>query len=145
MSLFECISRKVKQFDEYADYKAVSMLHSFGFQEADFSTKVADLSGGQKIKLMFAMTVAVEPDIILFDEPSNHLDANTLKFFEDFFNNHLKSAFIIVSHDRNFLDNVTNQTIFLRDQQLTAFSLPFLARLLKPCKKRMRLTSCDGV
>ncbi|CDG88648.1 ATP-binding cassette domain-containing protein [Xenorhabdus bovienii] len=53
MSLLECISRKVKQFDEYADYKAVSVLHSFGFQEADFSTKVADLSGGQKTKLMF--------------------------------------------------------------------------------------------
>ncbi|MBC8948093.1 MULTISPECIES: ABC-F family ATP-binding cassette domain-containing protein [Xenorhabdus] len=125
MTLFESISQKVKQIDEYGDYKAVSMLYDFGFQDADFTTKVADLSGGQKTKLMFAMSAIVEPDIILFDEPSNHLDANTLKFFEDFFNNSLKSAFIIVSHDRNFLDNVTNQTIFLRDRQLTAFSLPF--------------------
>ncbi|WP_340613613.1 ABC-F family ATP-binding cassette domain-containing protein [Xenorhabdus thailandensis] len=125
MTLFESISQKVKQIDEYGDYKAVSMLYDFGFQDADFTTKVADLSGGQKTKLMFAMSAIVEPDIILFDEPSNHLDANTLKFFEYFFNNSLKSAFIIVSHDRNFLDNVTNQTIFLRDRQLTAFSLPF--------------------
>lgn len=125
MTLFESISQKVKQIDEYGDYKAVSMLYDFGFQDADFTTKVADLSGGQKTKLMFAISAIVEPDIILFDEPSNHLDANTLKFFEDFFNNSLKSAFIIVSHDRNFLDNVTNQTIFLRDRQLTAFSLPF--------------------
>ncbi|MBE8596126.1 ABC-F family ATP-binding cassette domain-containing protein [Xenorhabdus sp. BG5] len=125
MTLLEAISQKVKQIDEYGDYKAVSMLYDFGFQDADFTTKVADLSGGQKTKLMFAMSAIVEPDIILFDEPSNHLDANTLKFFEDFFNNSLKSAFIIVSHDRNFLDNVTNQTIFLRDQQLTSFSLPF--------------------
>ncbi|WP_338803856.1 ABC-F family ATP-binding cassette domain-containing protein [Xenorhabdus griffiniae] len=125
ITLLESISQKVKQIDEYGDYKAVSMLYDFGFQDADFTTKVADLSGGQKTKLMFAMSAIVEPDIILFDEPSNHLDANTLKFFEDFFNNSLKSAFIIVSHDRNFLDNVTNQTIFLRDRQLTAFSLPF--------------------
>ncbi|MEQ1964750.1 ABC-F family ATP-binding cassette domain-containing protein [Xenorhabdus khoisanae] len=125
MTLLESISQKVKQVDEYGDYKAVSMLYDFGFQDADFTTKVADLSGGQKTKLMFAMSAVVEPDIILFDEPSNHLDSNTLKFFEDFFNNNLKSAFIIVSHDRNFLDNVTNQTIFLRDQQLAAFSLPF--------------------
>ncbi|AOM41447.1 ABC-F family ATP-binding cassette domain-containing protein [Xenorhabdus hominickii] len=125
MTLLECITQKVKQVDEYGDYKAVSMLYDFGFQNADFMTKVADLSGGQKTKLMFAMSAIVEPDIILFDEPSNHLDTNTLKFFEEFFNNNLKSAFIIVSHDRNFLDNVTNQTIFLRDQQLMAFSLPF--------------------
>ncbi|PHM71843.1 ABC-F family ATP-binding cassette domain-containing protein [Xenorhabdus kozodoii] len=125
MTLLDSISQKVKQIDEYGDYKAVSLLYDFGFQDADFTTKVADLSGGQKTKLMFAMSVAVEPDIILFDEPSNHLDANTLKFFEDFFNKSLKSAFIIVSHDRNFLDNVTNQTIFLRDQQLITFSLPF--------------------
>ncbi|MEQ1974340.1 ABC-F family ATP-binding cassette domain-containing protein [Xenorhabdus sp. SGI240] len=125
MTLFESISQKVKQIDEYGDYKAVSMLYDFGFQNTDFKTKVIDLSGGQKTKLMFAMSAIAEPDIILFDEPSNHLDANTLKFFEDFFNSSLKSAFIIVSHDRNFLDNVTNQTIFLRDQQLTSFSLPF--------------------
>ncbi|MBI6550302.1 ABC-F family ATP-binding cassette domain-containing protein [Xenorhabdus lircayensis] len=125
MSLFECISQKVKQVDEYSNYKAESMLYSFGFQFIDFATKVADLSGGQKTKLMFAMSAVVEPDVILFDEPSNHLDSNTLKFIEDFFNKSLKSAFIIVSHDRNFLDNVTNQTVFLRDQQLSAFSLPF--------------------
>ncbi|MDX7990620.1 ABC-F family ATP-binding cassette domain-containing protein [Xenorhabdus littoralis] len=125
VSLLECISQKIKQVDEYSDYKAASALYSFGFQDSDFSTKVADLSGGQKTKLMFAMSVVVEPDVILFDEPSNHLDANTLKFFEDFFNKNLKSAFIIVSHDRNFLDNVTNQTLFLRDQQLITFSLPF--------------------
>ncbi|WP_086108756.1 ATP-binding cassette domain-containing protein [Xenorhabdus vietnamensis] len=125
MTLLECISKKVKQIDEYSDYKAISMLYSFGFQDTDFTTQVADLSGGQKTKLMFAMSAIVEPDIILFDEPSNHLDANILKFFENFFNNNLKSAFIIVSHDRNFLDNVTNQTIFLRDQQLALFSLPF--------------------
>ncbi|WFQ79259.1 ATP-binding cassette domain-containing protein [Xenorhabdus sp. SF857] len=125
MTLFESISQKVKQIDEYGDYKAVSMLYDFGFQNTDFKTKVIDLNGGQKTKLMFAMSAIAEPDIILFDEPSNHLDANTLKFFEDFFNSSLKSAFIIVSHDRNFLDNVTNQTIFLRDQQLTSFSLPF--------------------
>ncbi|MBD2783281.1 ABC-F family ATP-binding cassette domain-containing protein [Xenorhabdus sp. DI] len=130
MTLLDAISQKVKQIDEYGTYKAVSMLDDFGFQETDFTTKVADLSGGQKTKLMFAMSAVVEPDIILFDEPSNHLDANTLKFFEDFFNKNLKSAFIIVSHDRNFLDNVTNRTVFLRDQQLTAFSLPFSQALI---------------
>ncbi|MDC9594447.1 ABC-F family ATP-binding cassette domain-containing protein [Xenorhabdus sp. IM139775] len=130
MTLLGAISQKVKQIDEYGTYKAVSMLYDFGFQDTDFTTKVADLSGGQKTKLMFAMSAVVEPDIILFDEPSNHLDANTLKFFEDFFNNNLKSAFIIVSHDRNFLDNVTNQTVFLRDQQLTTFSLPFSQALV---------------
>ncbi|CDG16272.1 ABC-F family ATP-binding cassette domain-containing protein [Xenorhabdus doucetiae] len=130
MTLLDAIAQKVKQIDEYGAYKAVSMLDDFGFQETDFTTKVADLSGGQKTKLMFAMSAVVEPDIILFDEPSNHLDANTLKFFEDFFNKNLKSAFIIVSHDRNFLDNVTNQTVFLRDQQLTAFSLPFSQALV---------------
>lgn len=126
-TLLECITDKVKQIDEYGDYKAEMMLFNFGFTEENFSTKVADLSGGQQTKLMFAMAAIVAPDIIFFDEPSNHLDASTLKFFEDFFNTQLDCAFVVVSHDRNFLDNITNHTIFLRDQQLTGFELPFSA------------------
>lgn len=126
-TLLQSITDKVKEIDEYGEYKATMMLYNFGFQDENFDTKVADLSGGQQTKLMFAMAAIVEPDIIFFDEPSNHLDASTLKFFEDFFNTQLQCAFVVVSHDRNFLDNITNHTIFLRDQQLIGFELPFSA------------------
>lgn len=124
-TLLECMTEKVKEIDEFGEYKAVMMLNSFGFQDENFDTRVSDLSGGQQTKLMFAMAAISEPDIIFFDEPSNHLDASTLKFFEGFFNTQLNCAFVVVSHDRNFLDNITNHTIFLRDQQLIGFELPF--------------------
>ncbi|MYM60887.1 ATP-binding cassette domain-containing protein [Vibrio sp. OCN044] len=124
-TLLECMTEKVKKVDEFGEYKAVMMLNSFGFQDENFDTRVSDLSGGQQTKLMFAMAAISEPDIIFFDEPSNHLDASTLKFFEGFFNTQLNCAFVVVSHDRNFLDNITNHTIFLRDQQLIGFELPF--------------------
>ena len=127
MTLLDSISQKIRSVDEFADYKASKALYELGFTDADFSLPVSALSGGQKTKLMFAMAAIVEPDIILFDEPSNHLDAGTMKLFEHYLNARLKCAFIIVSHDRDFLDQVTNQTLFLRDRQLTGFALPFSA------------------
>jgi ATPase subunit of ABC transporter with duplicated ATPase domains len=73
---------------------------------------------------MFGRAIITEPNVILFDEPTNHLDLSTLLIFE----NHLKSmraTFLIISHDREFLDSVTNQTVFLRDERIYNFSMPY--------------------
>jgi ATPase subunit of ABC transporter with duplicated ATPase domains len=109
---------------EFSAYKAEKLLHSLGFSEAEFEFRVGDLSGGQQNRLMFARAVINEPNLILFDEPTNHLDMKTLVFFETYLKK-MKTAFLIISHDRSFLDGVTQRTVFLRDQRLYEFSMPY--------------------
>jgi len=112
---------------EQRTFEADRLLERLGFNETEFQHLVGDLSGGQQNRLMFARAVISEPDIILFDEPTNHLDLATLGLFEQFMRDELRSAFIIVSHDRTFLDAVTQRTLILRDEQLYHFDVPFSA------------------
>jgi ATPase subunit of ABC transporter with duplicated ATPase domains len=75
---------------------------------------------------MFARAVVSEPDLLLLDEPTNHLDLATLRYFESYLRSY-RGAFLIVSHDREFLDAVTLETIVLRDAGLHRFALPYSA------------------
>lgn len=100
------------------------LLASLGFAEAELSRRVRALSGGQQNRLMFARALIREPDLILFDEPTNHLDLATLQFFETCLDE-MKPDFLLVSHDRAFLDAVTNKTLFLRDGRLHQFQLAY--------------------
>lgn len=105
-------------------YKAEKLLDRLGFETHEFEYQVADLSGGQQNRLMFARAMINEPNLILFDEPTNHLDLKTLLMFEEIL---LSSpiAYLLISHDREFLDAVTTRTVFLRDERLYHFDQPF--------------------
>jgi len=78
------------------------------------------LSGGQKTLIGLACTVLKEPDILLLDEPTNHLDMKTLEWFEDYLSRY-NGTVLIVSHDRYFLDKVTNKTVILDAGQATMY------------------------
>lgn len=78
------------------------------------------LSGGQKTIVNLASTVLKEPDILLLDEPTNHLDMKTLEWFEDFLSKYAGTV-IIISHDRYFLDKVTNKTLILEAGECESF------------------------
>ena len=94
-----------------------SMLARFGFG-ADMRDFPADsLSGGQKTRLALAALLISEKDIVILDEPTNHLDTDTVEWLEDYILGS-KSTFIIISHDRYFLDRVTTDTLEL--ENLTA-------------------------
>ena len=108
----------------YSEYKLPKLLHELGFTEDEHEFCVNDLSGGQQNRLMFARALINEPNLILFDEPTNHLDLATLVQFENLLNS-LDIAFLLISHDRQFLDSVTNKTIFLRDQRSYSFAQPY--------------------
>ena len=117
-------------------YRAALTLSSLGFSEDQHALKARDLSGGQLNRLMLARVLVSEPDLVLLDEPSNHMDLATLAMLERYLAEEIPCAFVLVSHDRALLDAVTNRTIILRDERAYAFDLPYSAA-------RMALTEMD--
>ena len=86
------------------------ILLGLGFEHTDFNRKVSEFSGGWQMRIELAKILLKRPDVILLDEPTNHLDIESIQWLEDFLKNYPGSV-MLVSHDRAFLDNVTNRTI----------------------------------
>ena len=106
-------------------YRAEVLLAELGLGDTHLDTPAADLSGGQQNRLMLARAMIGEPDLLLLDEPTNHLDLGTLHVFERFLLARPRLAWLLISHDRRFLDQVTKRTLFLRDGRIASFDLPF--------------------
>lgn len=114
--------------------KAVSMLKRLGFSDDDLHKDAVKLSGGQKTKLALAALLMSEPDIILLDEPTNHLDINSAIWLEEIIKAS-PSTFIIVSHDRYFLDKVCTDTLEIENTHCTLYSGGY--SLFKDKKKKL--------
>lgn len=97
-----------------------SALLGLGFSENDFTMPVGNLSGGQRSKLCLAKLLLSQSNMLLFDEPTNHLDIDAIAWLEGFLRD-FKGAIIIISHDRYFLDNVTNKTIELEHNRAMVY------------------------
>jgi ATPase subunit of ABC transporter with duplicated ATPase domains len=125
MGLLEALVEKLPAAERPSEqYRAEQLLGELGFSESDYNYLVGDLSGGQQNRLMFARAMINEPNVILLDEPTNHLDLRTLLTFEHYLTA-ISAAFLIISHDRQFLDSVTTRTVFLRDERIYNFDLPY--------------------
>ena len=101
--------------------RTASALTGLGFKQEDFDMPVKKLSGGQRSKLSLAKLLLSGSDIILLDEPTNHLDINSVSWLESFIRD-FKGAAIIISHDRYFLDTVTNKTMELEHEKLQMYN-----------------------
>ncbi|MCL2858533.1 MAG: ATP-binding cassette domain-containing protein, partial [Streptococcaceae bacterium] len=97
-----------------------SMLNGFRFDEFIWQTKISQLSGGQKTRLALAKMLLEKPQLLILDEPTNHLDIETIGWLENYLKNY-SGAFLIVSHDRYFLDKVTNETLEVSRGSLTHY------------------------
>lgn len=103
------------------DGQVRAILTSLGFSEADMALPVEVLSGGQKKLVGLAKLLVTRPDLLLLDEPDNHLDLAGKSFLEDFIQAY-KGAVVIVSHDRYLLDMVVDEIVELEDGRLTQYA-----------------------
>ena len=100
--------------------RARSALLGLGFTEDQLQNKVGVLSGGQKAKLQLAKMLLGGANLLLLDEPTNHLDIQAVEWLEDFLKNY-SGAYIVISHDRYFLDKVTERTLEMEGKTLTSY------------------------
>lgn len=123
----ELIEEQHMLTEEYNDrggltYKsrARSALLGLGFREDQLSQGVYTLSGGQRSKVQLCKMLLSGANLLLLDEPTNHLDIASVEWLEDFLRS-FKGAYIVISHDRYFLDRVTNKTFELENTKLTMY------------------------
>jgi len=127
-TLLDAVQSRIPAAERDAEsYRAALVLDTLGFGDAQHGLIVSDLSGGQLNRLMLARALVNDPDLILFDEPSNHMDLATLARLEQYLAEEIRCAFVLVSHDRALLDGVTHRTLILRDETLHGFDLPYSA------------------
>ena len=100
--------------------RARSALLGLGFTEEQLENRVGVLSGGQKAKLQLAKMLLGGANLLLLDEPTNHLDIQAVEWLEDFLKNY-NGAYIVISHDRYFLDKVTERTLEMENKTIVSY------------------------
>lgn len=98
-----------------------SALLGLGFKEEDFNRRVDELSGGQKTRVSLGRLLMSDANLLLLDEPTNHLDIESVEWLEGFLQS-WRGSFIIISHDRYFLDKVTNRTFEMENGRLRTYT-----------------------
>ncbi len=118
---YDELHRQIEHQDAYSiDHRVEEVLTGLGFSEGEFQREAATFSGGQQSRLMLAKLLLESPDVMLLDEPSNHLDIATTEWLESYLARQ-PVAMIVVSHDRYFLDKVVGKIWEMHLGRLTVY------------------------
>lgn len=122
------LRQEVDQARDKDDPKSVGqmerVLMGLGFERTDFDRPCNEFSGGWRMRIELAKILLLKPDLLLLDEPTNHLDIESIQWLEEWLQA-APCAAIIVSHDRAFIDNVTNRTIEISLGRIYDYNVPY--------------------
>lgn len=123
--LVDQLTKLQEQFEAMEGYslqsKAEEILEGIGFNTADLQRPLKEFSGGWRMRVMLAKLLLEKPALLLMDEPTNHLDLPSIQWIENYLRNY-EGAYIVVSHDREFLDNTTDKTVEVANQSLNMYA-----------------------
>jgi ATP-binding cassette subfamily F protein 3 len=115
------LNHKKEELNFYsAESRIQKVLLGLGFKEKDFNRNTEEFSGGWQMRIQLAKILLAENDLLLLDEPTNHLDIDTLEWLINFLKNY-EGALIVVSHDRYFVNSVTNKTLEIFGKSINFF------------------------
>jgi ATP-binding cassette subfamily F protein 3 len=113
---------RLEELDSYgANHKIKKVVTGLGFEEKDFNKFTDEFSGGWQMRIALAKIIVAQNDLLLIDEPTNHLDLDSLEWITEFIKN-FKGAVVIVSHDRNFLNQTANKTVEIFNGKITLYN-----------------------
>lgn len=136
MEQYNRISTEYEHQNGYSIHSEVTgVLKGLGFTESEFSKKVRTLSGGQKTRVALGRLLLSSPDILLLDEPINHLDLNSIAWLENYLLNY-KGAVLMVAHDRYFLNRVASKIIEIDNGRVMTFQGNYTAYAQKKAQLR---------
>lgn len=113
---------KLYEMDGYsAEAKAAKILHGLGFSQPEYAKTVNEFSGGWRMRLNLGSVLMCRSDLLLLDEPTNHLDLDTIVWLESQLQRY-DGTLLLISHDREFLDNVIHKVLHVQNQQLDLYT-----------------------
>ena len=125
-TLFDSVLDTLDEEERHARrYEVEQLLNALGLQDDQFNLPLSHLSGGQQNLALIARAQLAQPQLLLMDEPGNHMDVLAIECLKNYLNQAANLTYVMISHDRELLDSCCNKTIFLRDQTAYSFDLPF--------------------
>ena len=116
------LQEKVEALGGYEmESRTEAVLEGIGFKTSDLDRSLEEFSGGWRMRVMLAKLLLQQPSLMMLDEPTNHLDIESIQWLESYLIDYRK-AFIVISHDRYFLDHITNRTVELCNKKLVSYA-----------------------
>lgn len=144
MKLLEQLHEKEERFGMLGGYeideKTEKVLFGLGFSRADLDKPYSAFSGGWQMRVELAKILLQQPDLLMLDEPTNHLDIDSILWLEDFLVDY-PAAVMMVSHDRTFLDKITNRTLEISNGGLQDYKANYSKYLVLRAERREQLAS----
>ncbi len=123
--LVDKLAKLQERFEAQEGYtlqsRAEEILEGIGFKTADLSRPLSEFSGGWRMRVMLAKLLLEKPSLLMLDEPTNHLDLPSIQWIENYLQSY-EGAYIIVSHDREFLNRSVNKIVEVTQANLHVYS-----------------------